>query len=172
MPHTEVAVSNSRTGKVERVFVNLEAVYPYGDDPGQEFCFEELRAKNRGWTAREWRKEPKSPLRPTSGNVQRSPPQLALQKSCPGVERLVKEVDQKLGLKDILRDSPAHIKQQNQTQETKMSKTKKIKVREIKQTVQTSRCFHTPVSRSILTVPSQNEPRVSYWAKVAAEDLC
>ena len=45
---------NPRTGKVERVFVNLEAVYPNPNDPLEEYSFEELRARHRGWLDRDW----------------------------------------------------------------------------------------------------------------------
>ncbi|MCJ1405056.1 hypothetical protein MMC11_008282 [Xylographa trunciseda] len=47
-------VVNPRTGKLERVFVNLEAVYPNPNDPNEEYSFEELRAKNRGWLDKSW----------------------------------------------------------------------------------------------------------------------
>ncbi|KAH0556847.1 hypothetical protein GP486_005365 [Trichoglossum hirsutum] len=40
---------NPRTGKAERVFVNLEACYPNPEDPSTELSFEELRAIRRGW---------------------------------------------------------------------------------------------------------------------------
>lgn len=50
-------VTNSRTGKVERVFVNLEAVYPNPDNPQEEISFEELRALSRGWLSRDWAAE-------------------------------------------------------------------------------------------------------------------
>ncbi|KAL8715995.1 MAG: hypothetical protein Q9220_000662 [cf. Caloplaca sp. 1 TL-2023] len=45
---------NPRTGKIERVFANLEAVYPDPQDPAEEYSFEELRARSRGWTDRDW----------------------------------------------------------------------------------------------------------------------
>lgn len=47
-------ITNSRTGKIERVFVSLEAVYPNPDDPNEEMSFEELRAKARGWLHKDW----------------------------------------------------------------------------------------------------------------------
>ena len=50
-------VTNLRTGKVERVFVNLEAVYPNPNDPLEELSFEELRARSRGWFDRDWAAE-------------------------------------------------------------------------------------------------------------------
>ncbi|KAK8154708.1 hypothetical protein IWX90DRAFT_490109 [Phyllosticta citrichinensis] len=46
---------NPRSGKVERCFVNLEAVYPdFENSNGEEFCFEELRAAHRGWMKYDW----------------------------------------------------------------------------------------------------------------------
>lgn len=50
---------NAKTGKIERVFVDLEAVYPNEGDPGEEMSFEELRAKSRGWLNRDWAAESK-----------------------------------------------------------------------------------------------------------------
>ena len=48
---------NPRTGKTERVFVNLEAVYPNPEDHDEEYSFEELRAKHRGWLHKSWIEE-------------------------------------------------------------------------------------------------------------------
>ncbi|KAF2452277.1 hypothetical protein BDY21DRAFT_375675 [Lineolata rhizophorae] len=46
---------NPKTGRVEEVFADLEAVYPDAADPSAvEFCFEELRAKHRGWLECDW----------------------------------------------------------------------------------------------------------------------
>ena len=50
---------NPKTGKVERVFVNLEAVYPNPQDSNITFSFEELRAKHRGWLDKTWSSLPK-----------------------------------------------------------------------------------------------------------------
>ena len=52
---------NPRTGKIERVFVNLDAVYPNADDISEEYSFEELRAKHRGWLSRNWRQDAVTP---------------------------------------------------------------------------------------------------------------
>ena len=53
---------NAKTGKIERVFVNLEAVYPNPSDPKEELCFEELRARHRGWLDKDWTALRKSSL--------------------------------------------------------------------------------------------------------------
>ena len=46
---------NPRTGRLEVVFVDLEKVYPNHEDPmSEEYSFEELRAKNRGWMDYDW----------------------------------------------------------------------------------------------------------------------
>ena len=47
--------TNPRTGKTERVFVNLQAVYPSGGE--DEMSFEELRASARGWLNQDWRNQ-------------------------------------------------------------------------------------------------------------------
>ena len=55
--------TNTRTGKVERVFANLDAVYQNDNGPLEELSFEELRASARGWLDRAWAAETKqSPL--------------------------------------------------------------------------------------------------------------
>jgi checkpoint serine/threonine-protein kinase len=55
--HASQRVINLKTGRPECVFVNLEAVYPNPSDPSVEFCFEELRARHRGWLDRDWAAE-------------------------------------------------------------------------------------------------------------------
>ena len=48
---------NPKTGKPECVFSDLEAVYPNGVDANsEEFSFEELRARHRGWLKKDWSK--------------------------------------------------------------------------------------------------------------------
>ncbi|KAI5257525.1 hypothetical protein E4T42_01019 [Aureobasidium subglaciale] len=55
--HASQRVINMKTGRPECVFVNLEAVYPDPSNPSVEFCFEELRARHRGWLHRDWAAE-------------------------------------------------------------------------------------------------------------------
>lgn len=47
--HEQQCVFNEKTGRLECVFVNLEAVYPETGNLAVEYCFEELRARHRGW---------------------------------------------------------------------------------------------------------------------------
>ena len=45
---------NPANGKKERVFVDLQAVYPSPEEPGTELSFEEIWAANRGWLDCTW----------------------------------------------------------------------------------------------------------------------
>lgn len=58
---------NPRTGKVERVFVDLEAIYPDPHNPKAEMSLEELRAQKRGWMDINWSRQ-KHALKEISGN--------------------------------------------------------------------------------------------------------
>lgn len=49
---------NPANGKKERVFVDLQAVYPSPEEPGTELSFEEIWATNRGWLDQTWDDEP------------------------------------------------------------------------------------------------------------------
>ena len=53
-------VRNPKTGRLECVFVNLEAVYPQSAR-GSEYSFEELRARHRGWTNKQCPREERAP---------------------------------------------------------------------------------------------------------------
>ena len=46
--HDQQCMPNPKTGRMEYVFVDLEAVYPGGGKHSVEYCFEELRAHHRG----------------------------------------------------------------------------------------------------------------------------
>ncbi|KAK3724398.1 protein kinase [Vermiconidia calcicola] len=61
--HEQQCVRNPKTGRMECVFVNLEAVYPDIGKKPTEYCFEELRARHRGWLSKRRRAEvPKAPV--------------------------------------------------------------------------------------------------------------
>ncbi|KAM5370674.1 hypothetical protein ACJZ2D_008388 [Fusarium nematophilum] len=54
-PH-QISV-HPQTGKKERVFVDLAAIYPTPEDVGTELSFEEIMAANRGWLDQSWEEE-------------------------------------------------------------------------------------------------------------------
>lgn len=47
----------NQKGRTERIFVNLEAIYPNPDIVGSEMSLEELRAGHRGWLSKVWTPE-------------------------------------------------------------------------------------------------------------------
>ncbi|PQE31879.1 putative mitotic checkpoint serine threonine kinase protein [Rutstroemia sp. NJR-2017a WRK4] len=57
VPELQQVTINPKNGRSERIFVNLEAVYPTPERPGTELSFEELRAAYRGWLSKVWEKE-------------------------------------------------------------------------------------------------------------------
>ncbi len=50
-------VTKRAAGKPERVFVDLDMLYPNPNDPTEETSIEEVRAARRGWLDRDWPQE-------------------------------------------------------------------------------------------------------------------
>lgn len=51
---------NPRNGRIERVYVNLEALYPNSETLKSELSFEEVMAGHRRWLNKIWRQETSS----------------------------------------------------------------------------------------------------------------
>lgn len=120
---------NPRTGRSEKVFVNIEAVYP---NENVEYSFEELRSINRGWAQRDWRKRPSSPLKQSSGNVQRSP-EMENTPDVTEVENLAQDFQQRVDVNDESTQSMVGMP------EPKPIKQRRTKIREVKQEVKTGK---------------------------------
>lgn len=129
---------NPRTGRRERVFVDLEAVYPDYRNPNHEVSFEELRAISRGWMNKNWR-SPKQPLKQVSGNTTGEP--LAEKPVGKSSERdLPEQFDQKLALGDSQSSQSSQpLAGQDENQQNKIGKSRKGKVREVKGETQTGK---------------------------------
>jgi len=87
---------NPRNGRSERIFVNLEAVYPSPDEIGTELSFEELRAAHRGWLDKSWDQELDVPSEPMSSEPAQD------SNSNMGIETITQQIPEKLV---IARDS-------------------------------------------------------------------
>lgn len=134
--HVREAV-NPRTGRRERVFVNLEAVYPDRRNPSHEISFEELRAISRGWMDKDWRSQ-KKPLKEISGNASCKEPVIADDpENCPN-SSLAADVD-KLTIEENDTHPTATASRVEESRDVKSGKAKKIKLREIKGETQTSK---------------------------------
>ncbi|ETS87737.1 hypothetical protein PFICI_01565 [Pestalotiopsis fici W106-1] len=53
-PSKHQVIINPANGRRERVYINLEAIYPTPEEPGTELSFEEIWASKRGWLDCSW----------------------------------------------------------------------------------------------------------------------
>ena len=135
-------VVNTRTGKIERVYVDLEAVYPNPTDLREEYSFEELRARHRGWLRKSWKpaqqpqpvnrlltvakeREEDSPRENTAGIAENTTVDLSQQSSIIDIGGPDHTLSDITSTKDISKDG-------------KGSRPRRKKVREIKGETQTS----------------------------------
>ena len=84
-------------GKTERVFVDLESVYPTPEKNGTELSFEELRAAHRGWLSKIWQPETTRPVSSDSTSKENTTESLG------NIENLVRDISEKLV---VARDPP------------------------------------------------------------------
>ncbi|KAL2178865.1 Mad3/BUB1 homology region 1-domain-containing protein [Thermothelomyces heterothallicus CBS 202.75] len=151
----EVQVTvNPTTGKRERVFVDLRAVYPTPDEPGTELSFEEVWAANRGWLGHEWEDE--------------EPPRVSDENSAAAVSALADSVSQKLAVHhDVLRldenGAPIYPKE---------SKPRKKKVIEVNETQIIKAKLDSPSGPKIRKKRrSTAEPTMTLHTKAATDDI-
>ncbi|KAL8757743.1 MAG: hypothetical protein Q9199_001996 [Rusavskia elegans] len=124
-------ITNPKTGKIERVFVNLEAVYPNPNDPAEEFSFEELRARYRGWTDKNWTADHESRAQENRGRP------LSFEENKPNVstrEGSRQDMSSQNTTEQIVDSVPAD----DTTQGTKARKSRRPKVMEVRAETQTS----------------------------------
>ena len=57
VPSQNQVTVHPQTGKKERIFVDLSALYPTPEEQGTELGFEEVMAANRGWLDYTWEEE-------------------------------------------------------------------------------------------------------------------
>lgn len=152
---------NPRTGRPERVFVKIEAVYP---DKDLELSFEELRAMSRGWANRDWRRKQPSPTRVITGNAQRSP-QVLTSSDPVDIENLSQNFHQNLSIIDTSTQSMVGMP------DPKPTKQRRVKVREVKQEVQTVKTrLESPIGPKIRRKGSA-EPTMTFHSKAATNEI-
>ena len=131
---------NPRTGKIERVFVNLEAVYPNPNDPSEEMSFEELRAKSRGWLDKDWvveRSKEQASSAPTLEQENVNSPATA-------VDDVGCDTQESQPCSDASQNIEGRIESKRSkdcSRESKSGRPKKMKVMEVKAETQTSKSF-------------------------------
>ncbi|KAK5088770.1 protein kinase [Lithohypha guttulata] len=151
-------IVNPRTGRAERVFVDMDAVYTGN---GDEFSFEELRALHRGWAGMNWRKN--IPVLRENANV-RTTAEKYKSKEPEDLENLTACFDQKL---DIVESTQS----QDLVEQPKLPKQKKLKVREVKQETQTVRLRSDSPSKPKPHKRIAAEPTMTMNSRAANNDI-
>lgn len=126
---------------MERVFVDLQAVYPNASDLHEEMSFEELRADSRGWLSMDWtagyKEHSLHDLIASEGSQQVSSPVPASV-----IEDILSHPIQHARSELPKTDSQIDDDNETRTRETKAGRPKKIKIREVKGETQTSTASH------------------------------
>jgi len=150
---------NPKTGKTECVFVNLEAVYPNADDPyAEEYSFEELQARHRGWLDYDWaaiRTEEEEAARRKAQSIIRihkdeEEPNSEQCRSKEAAASLTKGLQVSLPLNDVIDENDENAPPSQEEiekarlakklrREERANRTRKIKVMEVRAETQTGR---------------------------------
>ncbi|KAJ6141568.1 hypothetical protein N7470_009958 [Penicillium chermesinum] len=157
--HVREAV-NPRTGRRERVFVHLEAVYPDRHNPAHEVSFEELRAIKRGWMNKNWKAQ-KEPLQQISGNKSASESQ-PLKPKALGPKTDSQPLAQS---KPEMEERPP---QGEESHDAKASKARRFKVQGETQTIKMK--FDSP-SNSKVRRKSTREPTMTMHTRAATDEI-
>ncbi|KAI2640595.1 Mad3/BUB1 homology region 1-domain-containing protein [Hypomontagnella submonticulosa] len=159
-PSKHQVVVNSQSGKRERVFVNLEAVYPTPEEPGTELSFEELWAASRGWLDVCWDDDDADAA---EEQQELTPGQL------PDVDFLADQVSAKLIVhRDVVElDENGALKHQ-----PRPAKSKKKKVMEVNETQIIKAKLDSPSGPRIKKRNNANsEPTMTMHTKAATDDI-
>lgn len=169
---------NPRTGRKECVFVDLESIYPTGDDKsGVEFCFEELRARRRGWLDIDWSKQRKtSPAeqRPGSSDSRQSDnsPSRRKTQSSP-VAQLEQGLQKLVPLND--ENAPTGAPPQKTVKKSKKAdrdnRTRRIRIMEVRAETQTIRANLASPSGQKLKRKKSAEPTMTFHTKEAMNEV-
>ncbi|KAI4254678.1 MAG: hypothetical protein LQ352_002952 [Teloschistes flavicans] len=163
-------ITNLRTGRVERVFVNLEAVYPNPDRPSEEYSFEELRAQSRGWLDIDWAAVNKREERQTilSRRDERSSSPLGVED--PNAIIHVKRDEESI-TQDMTEQTVEPLPVDDMTQGTRARKSRRMKIVEVKGETQTVKTNLQSPTGPKLKRKTSAEPTMTLHTKAATDDI-
>ena len=123
-PAKEQVTINAK-GRTERIFVDLESVYPTPDEIGTELSFEELRAEYRGWLSKVWKPETtQSVLRDSTSRDNTA-------ESDVNVDRMGRDVSKKL----VIAGDPPMLDENGATKEySREGRGRRMKIKEVNAT--------------------------------------
>jgi checkpoint serine/threonine-protein kinase len=120
-------VTVNQKGRTERIFVNLEAIYPTPDVVGSELSLEELRACSRGWLSKIW--QPEIPAKP--GREDSLDPKDNTRDSNSNTDEISREVSEKL----VVSRDPVILDENGAAKETgREGKGRRMKIKEVNET--------------------------------------
>lgn len=160
------------------MFVDLESIYPTGDDmSGVEFCFEELKARRMGWLDIDWSKQQMTnpgQQRPGSSDSKQSDNSLSRKK---GPSSPMGELAQSLQKLVPLKDEngrpmePPSKTVKKSRRADRENRTRKIRVMEVRAETQTIQTNLTSPSGPKLKRKKSAEPTMTFHTKEAMNEV-
>ena len=159
------------------MFVDLESIYPTGDEKsGVEFCFEELRARRRGWLDMDWSKQRKTnPVdRPGSADSKESDSSPSHRKAtsssaallAQSLERLVPLQDENTAAVTLQLKSTKKARKADRD-----NRTRRIRVMEVRAETQTIQTNLASPSGPKLKKKKSAEPTMTFHTKEAMNEV-
>ncbi|UKZ78049.1 hypothetical protein TrVFT333_005783 [Trichoderma virens FT-333] len=157
VPSQHQVTTHPQTGKRERIFVDLAAVYPTPEEPGTELSFEEIIAEHRGWLNRLWDTD-------YANNNNRLDPMVSLHE----VEDLTQNTTDKLAIYD----DPMIIDENGMAQEKPREPRagRKKKTMEVNETQIIKTKFDSPSGPKIKKKKAA-EPTMTLHTRAATDDI-
>lgn len=162
---------NPANGRKERVFVDLEAVYPTPDEPGTELSFEEIWAANQGWLDHDYddevepEPEPEPEFEAEAEMSQLSAPMMD-ENSLPDMKASAKKVSEKL----VVHHDVIRLDENGAPIYPRESKPRKKKVVEVNETQIIKAKLDSPSGPKMRKKHSA-DPTMTLHTKAATEDI-
>ncbi|ESZ90842.1 hypothetical protein SBOR_8787 [Sclerotinia borealis F-4128] len=160
-PELQQVTINPKNGRSERIFVNLEAVYPTPDKIGTELSFEELRAAHRGWSSKIWEPELDIPQeKPVSHE--------SAKESNFSIETITQQIPEKLV---IARDLVYLDENGAKKEHNKETKHRRMKVKEVNKTQIITAKLSSPTGKKMTKRKSSKEATMTLHTKAATDEI-
>ncbi|KAH8814920.1 Mad3/BUB1 homology region 1-domain-containing protein [Xylogone sp. PMI_703] len=160
IPSEQQVTVNPRNGRSERIFVNLEAVYPMPEKIGTELSFEELRAAHRGWLTKSWQRE-------GNGNAVIVPLDQTEEPNI-NVGSTTREVVEKIV---VARDSAMLDENGLSKEPLRETKGRKMKIKEVNETQIIKAKLSSPSGPKLTKRKSSKEPTMTLHTRAATDEI-
>ncbi|RDL34796.1 Uncharacterized protein BP5553_07924 [Venustampulla echinocandica] len=153
-------VTVNQKGRTERIFVELEAIYPSPDVSGSELSLEELRAAGRGWLSKVWQ-----PEKPTNQHPVEPPD---LEDHNDDVEAIVQGVEENLV---IARDNVA-LDENGEVKDTaREGRGRRMKIKEVNETQIIKAKLSSPSGPKMTKRKASKEQTMTLHTRAATDEI-